>query len=542
MTTPANIPAECDYLVIGGGATALAFCDSLLQGLVVVAKKKGPSSSVRLPSIVVLDPHNQPGGQWNDSYEFVQLHQPSSMYGVESLALQPTSRSSDDAASTTQHRATRNEILAYYRQVLQKWQGQITFLGSSMFDFSSLHKSLNESTTKMDASAVPMINRYQHSGVSREMRVRAKVVDARYLQPDLPIDTPPKFGFDATQITCIPVNALTEIKATKPNDKFVVVGGGKTGMDAVYFLLTQRQVAADKIVWVVPHDAWITARESIGNCLEFLHTVLKSAQTQQQQQQHGGDLSKYVQTSPDCLQQAFLQWEKRGKVYRLDPDILPTKFKDATLSKEELTTLRTLSNVVRGRGRITKITNDGDLQFQDGSVYVLPWQGESQEASNSTTTFVHCSAGAFNYTKQSGGRLPIFSDHLLTIQDVYGTPGFCFVGSIMGKLESLSNVLSNAQKNALLLAPSPSDDDAPPPPLGPSGGDIGTLSPAHGFVQRLVNVRQWLQVPELRDWLVGHRLFNLGHYTNADAIQAMVDETWSIALQSGLIEENSRNQ
>ena len=108
------------------------------------------------------------------------------------------------------------------------------------------------------------------------------------------------------------------------------------------------------------------------------------------------------------------------------------------------------------------------------------------------------------------------------------------------KLESLSNVLSNEQKNALCLAPSPSDDSSPPPPLGPSGGDFGTLSPAHGFVQRLANVRQWLQVPELRDWLVGHRLFNLGHYPSADAIQAMVDETWTIAVQSGLVEANQQ--
>ena len=308
-------------------------------------------------------------------------------------------------------------------------------------------------------------------------------------------------------------------------------------MDAVYFLLTQRQVAPTDIVWIMPHDAWITARESIGNCLEFLRTALVHAQKRHTNNDDDHqNLIKFVQTSPDCLQQAFLQWEQEGKVYRLDPRSLPTKFKDATLSQEELTQLRTVTNVIRGRGRVTQISDAGELHFQDGSAMTLPWNDSAASATTTTTTFVHCSAGAFNYTKQPVGSStpPVFTDTVLTIQDVYGTPGFCFVGSIMGKLESLS-MLSNDQKNALCAVPAAPMD--PPPALGPSGGDIGTLSPSHGFVQRLSNLRQWLQIPQLRDWLVGHRLFNLGHYADAQAIQSMVDEAWAIAVASELVKE-----
>ena len=166
----------------------------------------------------------------------------------------------------------------------------------------------------------------------------------------------------------------------------------------------------------------------------------------------------------------------------------------------------------------------------------LPWNDQNN---STTTTFVHASAGAFNYTKQQPHETtppPVFTEDVLTIQDIYGTPGFCFVGSIMGKLESLTQ-LSCSKKNALCQAPVGA---AGPPTsvLGPSGGDIGMLSPDHGFVQRLHNLRQWLEVAELRDWLVGHRLFNLGHYTSSEAIQTMVDESWSIALASGLIVED----
>lgn len=76
---------ECDYLIIGGGATGMAFSDTLL------ANSKTPLK------VIIVDQHNTPGGQWNDSYEFVQLHQPSSMYGVESKKLE----------LSPDHRATR---------------------------------------------------------------------------------------------------------------------------------------------------------------------------------------------------------------------------------------------------------------------------------------------------------------------------------------------------------------------------------------------------------------------------------------------------
>src|SRR3954470_594117 len=64
---------ETDYLVIGGGATAMAFVDTLLD-----------ETDDR---IVMVDRHDHPGGHWNDAYPFVRLHQPSAYYGVGSREL-----------------------------------------------------------------------------------------------------------------------------------------------------------------------------------------------------------------------------------------------------------------------------------------------------------------------------------------------------------------------------------------------------------------------------------------------------------------------
>jgi len=54
---------ETDYLLIGAGATGMAFADEL------VARDVGAE-------VVMVDRRDRPGGHWNDAYPFVRLHQP----------------------------------------------------------------------------------------------------------------------------------------------------------------------------------------------------------------------------------------------------------------------------------------------------------------------------------------------------------------------------------------------------------------------------------------------------------------------------------
>ena len=65
--------ADTDYLIIGAGATGLAFADTLIA-----------ESDAH---VTLVDRHGKPGGHWNDAYSFVTLHQPSSFYGVASTEL-----------------------------------------------------------------------------------------------------------------------------------------------------------------------------------------------------------------------------------------------------------------------------------------------------------------------------------------------------------------------------------------------------------------------------------------------------------------------
>jgi len=68
--------------------------------------------------IVLVDRRHRPGGHWHDSYPFVQLHQPSMNYGVNSMPLGQDDRiESRGTDSGFYERASGAEICGYYDDV-----------------------------------------------------------------------------------------------------------------------------------------------------------------------------------------------------------------------------------------------------------------------------------------------------------------------------------------------------------------------------------------------------------------------------------------
>lgn len=497
---------ECDYLVIGGGASGMAFCDSLL------GNSRDDSSS---PRVIVVDKHETPGGQWHDSYNFVQLHQPSKGYGVESKKLE-TPQDEDD------HRATRSEILNYYAGVAKDLQEKhdFEFWGNTTLDLAQLYDG--------NPSRDDYVVTDNTTGVSRTVRVRKRLVDARNLEPDLPVLTPPKFSF-SDKLSVVPVNDIATADTSKKH--FVVIGGGKTGMDAVYYLIAHKKIPPEDLLWVVPNDAWITAREKIGNCIDLLYTSAQLCEQQSadsDEKKEADHAAAPTTIGTEFFQRGFLEWEKQGHMYRLDSSVVPTKFKDATLSKEELTVLQTAVPRMVREGRISELTNDGTFVFEKGSTKDLPFPAED-------TLFLHCSAGAFHCSKSHQAPPPIFQDKRIIVQDIYGTPGYCFVGSMLGKLESMSQ-FSDKDRNRMTLSPKPSEESTPP--LGKSGGDIiGKVNGDHPWIQRAHNLKLWLQDPELSRWLFENRLFHLAHQ-DPEIVSNRVRYIFRVLENSGILSPN----
>ena len=97
------------------------------------------------------------------------------------------------------------------------------------------------------------------SGEIEEVSRDAKMVDATYMNVTVPAMRLPKFEV-ADGATCIPPNALTRTREFY--DRHVIIGAGKTGMDACLWLL-KNGADPDTITWIMPRDSWLLDRARI---------------------------------------------------------------------------------------------------------------------------------------------------------------------------------------------------------------------------------------------------------------------------------------
>jgi len=91
---------DTDYLVVGAGASGLAFADTLLAEANV--------------AVTLVDRREAPGGHWQQVYPFVRLHTPSAFYGVNSLALRDDRIDQTGENAGFYERATGQEVRDYF--------------------------------------------------------------------------------------------------------------------------------------------------------------------------------------------------------------------------------------------------------------------------------------------------------------------------------------------------------------------------------------------------------------------------------------------
>ncbi len=346
---------ETDYLIVGAGAMGMAFADVLQT-----------ESDSRF---ILVDRHARPGGHWNDSYPFVRLHQPSAFYGVNSRPLGDDTIDQVGWNVGLYELASGTEVVTYFEQVLQQ---QMLPSGRAQ------HFPMCEYTGGRRFRSLV-------SGAEYEVEA-AKVVDATYMNVRVPSMTPANYEV-AEGVPHIALNDLP--KTAEPPDGYVIVGAGKTAMDACLWLLANG-VDPDAITWITPRDSWILDRAKIQPGPVFWDDTLGTAAANVK--------ASAEATSVDDL---FERLEAAGSLLRIDPSVEPTMYRCATCTEAEIEQLRRIRNVAR-LGRVQRIEADR-IVCDEGEIPTTP-----------ATLHVNCAADGL----ERRPTVPIFDGDQITLQTV----------------------------------------------------------------------------------------------------------------------------
>ncbi|MDH5671017.1 MAG: NAD(P)-binding protein [Myxococcales bacterium] len=346
---------ETDYLVIGAGVSGMAFADALI--------------SDSDADVILVDKRHAPGGHWNDAYPFVRLHNPSAIYGVNSMALGGNTIDDEGTNAGFYERASGAEICAYFDRVLHKQllpTGRVRFFGCCEADAEG-----------------NLVNRL--SGETYEVKVRRKVVNASYLEASVPSTHRRRFEV-AEGVRCVPVNEL--VRTVELPEGYVIIGAGKTALDTCVWLLENGTKPGD-IRWVKPRESWVHNRtyiqplDQVGNLLEGMAR---------------GYEALALAKSMDDL---FERLEAADQLIRVDRKVTPTMYKGATVTEGEIQQLRRIENVVR-MGKVQRIAHD-EIVLEGGTI-----------PTNEAQLHVDCTARGLNLARP----IPIFGEREITIQTV----------------------------------------------------------------------------------------------------------------------------
>jgi hypothetical protein len=416
---------DTDYLVTGAGAMGMAFVDALITHTDA--------------DVVMLDRRHAPGGHWQDAYRFVQLHQPAANYGVNSTPLGQDRIETSGPERGMYERSSGAGICAYFGDVMRE-----RLLASGRVRFFPMCEYLGD-------------NRFRSLLDGRHWRVNVtrKTVDATYQASRVPATEPPPFEV-AEGVRCVPIGGLATQR--EPPEAYVIIGGGKTALDACCWLL-DNGADPSAIRWIRPRDSWVLNRaffqphESVANT--FRGTVLQ--------------LEAIAASS--SVAEIYDRLEAQELMLRTDSGLQPTMMKGGTLSSAELEQLRRIGNVTR-LGHVLRIEPQR-IVLENGSIDTSPRQ-----------LHVHCSAIGLSTNPPRA----VFEDDRITLQCL-SRVSLTLSAAITGFIEASAR--NNVDKNRLCV----------PNPLPDTPFDwLRTLAVG------LANEKYWQDEPDVRSWLDNSRL------------------------------------
>jgi hypothetical protein len=263
-------------------------------------------------------------------------------------------------------------------------------------------------------------------------------------------------------VECVPPNSLPRIR--EPRDRYVIVGAGKTAMDACVWLL-RHGVAPQRLTWIKPRDSWILDRAAVQPGSQFAKRVLRDFSNQ---------LNAVVEA--ESLPDLFDRLEAKGCLMRIDDSVDPTMYRCAILSQAEMEELRRIEDVVR-MGHVQaiepgRITLEGGVRdIEDSALYI------------------DCSADGFAHIEPT----TVFTDERIALQAVR-TCQPAFSAAVIGHVEATysDDETRNAYCNPVPYPSEPAD----------------WLRMMLAFNK---NQLQWFTDPDMMAWVDASRLNVLHH-------------------------------
>jgi hypothetical protein len=378
---------ETDYLVVGAGASGMAFIDALTADADV--------------DVVLVDRRHRPGGHWVDAYPFVRLHQPSAYYGVASLPLGDDRIDESGPNAGFYERATAGEICDHFSRALDALvaSGKVRFL--PMSDYRGRDGDGHHVTSLL-------------TGADTTVNVRRRHVDATYVESSIPSRHTPTFAVEEG-VRVIPPNALVGLEAAPSG--FTVIGAGKTAMDTCSWLL-DGGVDPGSIEWIRPRESWLFNRAALQP-LSLVGSYV-------------GMQARWVEATAEAEDgdDFARRLEAHDVFVRIDPAHDAEMFRAATISTREIAALRSIERVVRGKGKVRRIgTHRTSLDHDD-------------IATGPGRLYIDCTATGLRPTTVK----PVFEDGLITLQ--YVTIGIIPWGAAtVGEVEAVRG--DDGEKNRL---------------------------------------------------------------------------------------------
>jgi hypothetical protein len=355
-----------DYLVVGSGASGLAFADTMVT--------EKPDVELAL-----VDRRPGPGGHWLDAYPFVRLHTPSAYYGVNSLPLGEDRIDQSGENAGFYERASGAEVRDYFAEVASR----LTQTGRVRILTEHEHLGPREGGAQV---------RDLRTGALHDVEVRRKLVDARYLEASIPAAHEPSFDV-APGARVVPVNDLPA--AAGSGTRYTVLGSGKTAVDACIWLL-DNDVTPDRIRWVRPREHWFHHRrhfqtlDLVGDNMDGISLDAKAA------------------AEAADIENLFDRLEESGRLVRIDPSAHATMYRITMLSPSEIDALQQIEDVIR-LGRVRRIESDR----------IVLQQGETDTGPD--VLHVDCTA----YGLRNAPATPVFQRGQIVLQQVrQNSPAF----------------------------------------------------------------------------------------------------------------------